>query len=81
MRITKVVASAWTTFKLGRKKARAGRKKRAAATRRMEAVIWRRFLRGRVVTPWHLERCLLKCRVTEAERQDTARAGASTVGL
>jgi len=72
--------AAVTTLCLGRKKARAGRKKAKADRRRHEAVLRRRFLRGRAVPPRDAVRFRLAFRVTEAERQETACAGASPVG-
>jgi hypothetical protein len=82
LHITKWVGAARTTLHLGRKKRLAGRRKYAAARRRQIAVWMRRYRRNRAVPPWVLERCLPGIRVTaNPERQDTACAGASSVGL
>ena len=82
IRVTEWDGSAWTTLQLGRKKRSAGKRKRWSARRYRIAVWLRRYRRNRVVPPWVLKRVLLGIRVTvNPERQNTACAGASTVGL
>ena len=81
IRISTWDGSAWTTLQLGRKKRSAGKRKRWSARRYRLAVWLRRYRRNRAVPPWVLERHLPGIRVTaNPERQDTACAGASTVG-
>lgn len=73
--------TAWTRWKLGRKKLRAGLKKRQAYERQRKAILWRRFLRHRAVPPRDAARFQLRIRSDEAERQEAARARASILGL